>query len=168
MGATSLRWMFTKTDALEIFGTPPLTNIAACGYFRKLGFAGAFDDQPVFADSDGTYGIFSLFITDWLRQTADLVDRGAKFIDDVEQQCHGSCQMPIDEQCRRHVGAAVEMIAGGQPQKAAVFYNRWAAMCGRLPLILISVSPAVFALLGAVIIFHNDRFEVVECPLAVP
>src|SRR5215475_9146797 len=61
MAHSAMAWMFSRTDALEIIGTPPVTNLAACGFFRKLGFAQAYPDQPVFADRDDTCAIFSLF-----------------------------------------------------------------------------------------------------------
>jgi len=153
MAAACLNWMFAKTGALEIFGTPPLANLAACGFFRKLGFAQAYPDQPVFTDSNDSCAIFSLFVADWIRNSGGLVERGASFIDDL------GLDTRADDHCRRHVGAAIEMISGGQPQKAAVFYNRWAAMCGRLPLTLVSISSVAFELLGAAIIFKKNKFE---------
>lgn len=144
----ALQWMFTKTSAVDIQTKCPQGNIGALALAKRIGGRELF-----IAERGWTYegkiipaAIYGLSIQDWLSSAPGLEERGKWFHDRLESEYarHGvgdPTPHPDDLVHDRYVGAAVEMIAGGQPHKAAVFYNRWAVMAGYAPISIIKASP---------------------------
>jgi hypothetical protein len=61
------------------------------------------------------------------------------------------------------IGAAVEMMMGGQIQKAETYYNRWAVMSGYEPIKVLSSKPTIVDIREAVLIVIRDEFKVIKC-----
>jgi hypothetical protein len=72
---------------------------------------------------------------------------------------------PQDDAHDRYVGACVETIYGGQPEKAVILYNRWARFAGYQPIALVSKSPLLIDIGTAILQVINESFQVVQCRL---
>jgi hypothetical protein len=142
-------WMFTRTDALEIFTRCPKGNLAARALARAIGGReemvlkqGWIQDGKIIPAT-----IFSLTIQQWIKIAPGLVDVGRWFHKNLEEELKLiDFQEPFhedDESHNRAVGACVEMIRGGQPHKGAVFYNRSASMEGKHPIRILGLDPVV-------------------------
>ena len=89
----------------------------------------------------------------WFHRCLDREFARAGRADDV----HGD-----DEIHDRYVGAAVEMIRGGQPHKGAVFYNRFADMAGYERVKILGTDPVVVDIRNAVLEVHGQNFFLVS------
>jgi hypothetical protein len=167
-----LQWIFTRTEAVECLTRVPDGNAPAKALAKGIGGQLAFtvangwmlDGKVVPAD------IYSLTIQDWMKTAPGLVERGQWFHQRLEEELAkiGKSELahPDDDNHDRYVGAAVDMISGGQPHKGVVFYNRFAAMSGYLPIILLSVDPVVVDVGTAILEMRGDDFAVRELPAA--
>lgn len=163
-----LKWMFTRTDAMEIMTRCPHGNLPAKALAKAIGGTYEFtnpngwvmDGKAVPAD------IYALRIQDWLRTAPGLEERGAEFHDKLEKEFARlgmGDNHPDDANHDRHVGAAYEMFMGGQPHKGAVIYNRFASMAGYLPIYVVSTEPFVSVnIQSALLVMKNDDFFVVS------
>lgn len=160
----ALNYMFTQTDAIEITTKVPKGNLGARALVRAIHGVFEFrrengwvvDDVPVYAD------IFALRIQDWMRTAPDLTEKGVWFHNRLEAEYAKVGQVepqhPDDIIHDRYVGAAVEMIQGGQTAKALVFYNRWAAMAGYAPIKVVTEAPLVLDISNALLVIRNKDF----------
>ena len=127
-----LHFLFCRTEAVEIMTRCPQGNVAAKTLARSIHGQFEFinpigwirDGLPVPAD------IYRLTIQDWIRHAPGLVERGQWFRETQVTQSEAAVDVELD----RRTGLAWEMSDGGQRQKAAIFYNRWAMMAGYPPL----------------------------------
>ena len=161
-----LHWLFTRTDAVEVLTRCPEGNDAARGLARTCHLSLQFtnpmgwimDGKPVPAD------IFGLTVQAWMKTAPGLVDRGQWFhrMLEAEFRRHGAADQshPDDVNHDRYVGAACEMVLGGQPDKAVVFYNRFAAMAGYQPIEMVSADPPAFNIGNALVVLRGDEFWV--------
>lgn len=165
----SLKWMFTKTEAVEIFTKVPKGNLGARALVRAIHGSLEFrnkrgwvvKDEVVYAD------MFSLNIQTWVRTAPDLETRGKWFHDKLEAEYKKKNKVepnheddPIHD---RYVGCAVETILGGQAQKAVVFYNRWARMAGYADIKIVTSSPLVLDIQDALLMVRDQDFWVMTC-----
>ena len=160
----SLAWMFTRTDAAEIYTRCPHGNPAAKGLARLIGGQLQFtnpkgwvmDGKVVPAD------IMSLRVEDWMRDAPGLVEKGQWFHDRLKQEFarHGVEDLAHedDDVHDRYVGAACEMFFGGQPLKAQVLYNRWACMAGYHPIQTVSLDPLAVDIGTALLVMRDGDF----------
>lgn len=161
-------WLFSRTNATEIFTRIPEGNIGALALARAGGMMLEHKvPQPL---GDGTLSQVSIYggrIQDWIRIAPGLVDRGkafharlhAKYEDlglgvDVHDQ---------DDWHDRHVGAAVGMITGGQIAKGVAYFNRWAAMAMAPQMKVLSTNPLRLDISDCVLRIESDDFEVEPC-----
>lgn len=164
-----LRWMFTKTDAMEIVTRVPKGNIGAKVLAHKVGFTKEFDrpDGWVMDHKSVPVGVWSLQLQKWMATAPGLDKAGQKFHDMlvVEYGKMGKVESlhPEDPNHDRYVGAAVEMIHGGQPFKAMVFYNRWAKLSGYQEISLLKTEPVIIDIAESILMFKNDEIRVVAC-----
>mgnify|MGYP001608696796 CR=1 FL=1 len=161
-----LHWLFTHTDAIEVVTKCPEGNLASKGLARAIHGRYQFtnpkgwvmDDKPIPAD------IYSLTVQDWMRTAPGLVDRGKWFHERLkaEFERHGVAEQSHAEDPThdRYVGAACEMILGGQPEKAAIFFNRYAVMGGYAPVEIVSLEPMAFNIGNATVVVRGDEFWV--------
>ncbi len=167
MARACLHIMFTQTDAMEIFTHVPKGNLGArtltqlCGFgfeFRKPASLSGWvmDGDPIPTD------VFSLRVQDWARTAPGLIDRGQWFHErlDAEFERLGYREDNHDEDPvhDRYVGMAVEMVFGGQPTKAQVLYNRWAAMANYMPFVVVNPKPLTVNIGTAILCFQDDDF----------
>ena len=158
-----LFWIFTHTEAVEIMTRVPKGNLPALALVRAIKGVYEFtnrrgwvmDNDPVPAE------IYSMHVQNWIRDADGLRERGEWFHAKLKQELSKfgqvADQLAPDPQQDRHVGAACEMIFGGQPHKGVVFFNRFAAMNDLQPATLVSVNPTSVDIgLGVVIMREND------------
>lgn len=162
----ALHWLFTRTTAMEVLTKCPHGNDAAKGL--ALAIHGAFqftnpmgwvmDGKPVAAD------VYGLTIQRWVQTAPGLVERGQWFHQRLESEFerHGVKELahPEDPNHDRYVGMACEMILGGQPQKAVVFYNRFAIVGGYAPIEIVSLDPLAFNIGNALVVMKGEDFWV--------
>lgn len=165
----ALRWMFTKTSAMELFSRVPKGNLGALALVRanhmvrelRIDRGWIYDGKSVPAD------VYSMQFQDWLRRS-DSTKTGHWFVSRMESEYknHGVTMDfgSLSEEYLNHIGAAVEMIFGGQKEKGVVFYNRWANMVGINPLKIVTASPLVIDCEGALIKFRSNDFWIMSCP----
>jgi RimJ/RimL family protein N-acetyltransferase len=162
----SLKWMFARTDALEIVTRCPAGNVAAKALAKAIGGEHLFthpegwvkDGKPIPAD------VFSLTIQSWMKTSPLLVDRGRWFHARLGTEfARLGIQEPQHEDSETHdryVGAACEMFFGGQPAKAAVFYNRVASIMNWHPVTVTSLNPLAVDIGSALLVMRGDDFFV--------
>lgn len=169
MCRAGLHWMFTRTDAIEISTRVPVGNIPALALTRRTGGMLEFRREQGWTVNGKTVpaDVYSFKVHDWIRTAPKLAARGHWFHDRLEQEFkrhnkkHGV--HPDWDVHDQNVGAAVEMILGGQPQKGQVFYNRWAQMAGYEPFEIITHNPLTLDIKEAILAVRNNDFWIMAC-----
>lgn len=170
MVRAALHWMFTRTDAIEIVTRVPKGNDAALGLVRAIHGVYEFTNPRgwVYENDPVPAAVYALRLHDWVRRAPGLIERGAWFHARLEAELTklGKTEdVHADDVTHdRYVGAACEMMMGGQPHKAAVFYNRWAVMADYAPIQLMSTSPLTVNIRSAIICVRPDDFWVMSVP----
>ncbi len=163
-----LLWMFSRTDAVEIITRCPHGNLAAKAMARSVGLKHQFTNPQgwVMDDKAVPSDIYSLTIQDWMRTSSGLVERGQWFHHCLDAQLEKvgrtDLKHPDDVDHDRYVGAACEMVFGGQPLKAEAFYARFAMMAGYLPMRVASLAPMRIDIGTALLEVRNDDFALVS------
>lgn len=160
----ALRWMFTRTDAVQIVSQVPDNNDAAKGFARAGGL------KQIFRREHGLLGPASyvgIRIEDWAQGANELEAVGDEFhhlLETAKIESGSSLpQHPDDPAHERAVGAAVEMCRAGNSAKGVAFYNQWALLAGYMPIRLVSVAPLVIDVVDAVVGLENGKMEVLLC-----
>jgi hypothetical protein len=162
----ALHWMFTRTDAVEIWTRCPKGNLAARALARAIG---GREEMTVARGwvQDGKIipaAIFSMTVQEWMKTSPDLVEIGAWFHAKLEDEFKlAGYSEPVhddDPNHNRYVGAAVEMIRGGQPSKGVIFYNRFALMAGYAPISVVGFDPVMINIRDATLEMHGKNFFV--------
>lgn len=173
MARESIAYMFGHTDAIELFTRVPKGNLGARALTRAIHGSFQFrreggwviDGQPVFTD------LYSLTVQDWTKTAEGLTEKGEWFHNRIDEEFAArGVKAPdhVDSNTvhNRYVGAAVEMIMGGQPHKAAVLYNRWAAMAGYSGIQIVTEKPLVLDVGdGVMVAVRNNDFWMMTCRL---
>lgn len=164
------RWMFTRTDCMILQTRVPAFNAAAERFCALVGATREFERKAVWPTKDGPVGMsfWTLRYEDWLRQTPSIARSGEEFHGKLSEEFarHGvDDPHHADEFCHDlNVGAAAEMIYGGQPIKAAILYNRWAKFAGYGSISIITTNPPIVVDIGdAVLQVADGTFKVVKC-----
>ena len=104
-------------------------------------------------------------LQEWSKIADNLVEAGKWFhkLLDIEYNRLGITLSvhDEDESHDRYVGAAIEMIRGGQVGKAIIFYNRWASLSDYKKIGLISVNPLIITIDECRLNIKKDSFEVI-------
>jgi hypothetical protein len=130
------RWLFTHTDAIALLGRIPEHNRALRVFAPLIGWVLEFERKAVWPTHSGPVDMsfWSIRYDDWVRKSDGLIESGQRFHERLEQEYErlGFVDNPHpQEDCHdRRVGALVEMILGGQPEKAVALYNLWARFAG--------------------------------------
>jgi len=146
------KWMFTHTDCMTVWariaeGRSDVEALAAnCGMSRE------FFRPAVWPTKDGVVGMsfWRLLYEDWVKQTNSLVKEGADFLNKLGFE-------PREECINRRVGAAIETIYGGEPEKAAILYSRWAKFAGLPGFGLVARNPLVMQFENVVLQFLPEE-----------
>lgn len=163
------RWMFTHTDCVLLQTKIPAFNKPAMRSAAIVGFVESFDRAKIWPTADGPVDMrfYTIDYASWLKRTSPIVESGKAFHArlDAEYERHGKPpHSHPDEECHdRNVGACVETIYGGQPEKAVVLYNRWARFAGYGQVSLVSRSPIVIDIGEAVLLVADNDFKVIQC-----
>lgn len=164
------RWMFTHTDCMMIRTRVPAPNRPAAMAARAAGFVPRFVRAQVWPAADGPVDLryYELAYADWVsRARGELVAAGVAFHHrlDEERARHGvTAPGHADDPAHDlYVGAAIETVYGGQPEKAVILYNRWARFAGYCQIALVARSPLIIDIGDAVLLIEDGTFKVVSC-----
>ncbi len=149
----ALRWVFTRTDALEIVTKCPDDNGAARMAAKLVGFRERFRREDAWGPGVGiSYQVFS--VDDWFVRDPECLAAGKTFHEAVEAGKGPDATTlpdhPEDEAHDRAAGAAYLIVQAGQTLKGVGFYNRWAAFAG---------YPPIQALANDMIDMSDERVE---------
>lgn len=142
-------YIFTRTDAVEVVTRVPLGHLGAKHAAKYVGMKHEFTrpDGCKFKGEILPVEIYSERIQDWASEAPYLVEKGQWLHDRMHEagEIAGITEVPHDddENHNRYVGATLEMVYGGQCEKAVAFYNRWALMSRHATIELLSASPPV-------------------------
>ncbi len=163
-------YMFTRTDCLEVVTRIPKGNLGARTMANLTHFSPEFIVEKgwVISGKDVQAEWFSLKVTDWMRTAPGLTERGQWFHKRLDEEFMrvgrgepNHAEDPIHDQ---YVGGAVEMMLFGASAKAAVFYNRWAAMAGYAPIALVNQHPLCVDIQSALLCFQGEDFYILKTP----
>lgn len=161
------RFMFTRTDCIEIRSKVPHGNVAAAAFAKKMRYELQFERTHGWQTVEGLVPCkyYARSITQWANQAEELKASGHWFHEKLEAaKIAAGSQMPIHEDDDAHdlyVGATVEMIAAGQIMKAMSFYARWSAFAGYGPIAVIADNPVVIDIGDALLAVRGDDFDVI-------
>lgn len=163
------RYMFTRTDCVEIRTKVPDGNVAAEAFARLMKYELQFWRPNVWTGPSGLVGakFYAQTLNQWVNTAPGIGKSGHWFHEKLEAAkiAKGSI-LPVhdDEDAHdRYVGATVEMMASGQIGKALAFYNRWARFAGYAAISLIADNPPVIDIQDALLAIRNDDYEVILC-----
>ena len=153
--AEAARWMFTRTDCLEIVTKTAATNRPAAWMARLAGFRPLFVRKGAGWDgSDVTFYVLSL--DEWMQRDGLTEGEGSAFHDLLEDAKRatgsGLPTHPDDPAHDRAAGAACLMAKAGQGAKAA-----W------IDIELVSADPVIIDVRDALLGVRDGKLEVIEC-----
>ena len=162
-------YMFLRTDCLMLTTRTPKFNRAARLMLNNLGWNLDFRlDHSGWATDEGAVGasFHSLSYLDWFRRR-DFSGDGRLFHELLNrefQRCGVSRRQCPEEHCHDHsVGLAWRMIQCGQPDKALMLYNVWAARSGYTPFVPIRKNPILIDNGDAVIELRDKNLRAILC-----
>lgn len=165
-----LRYMFVRTDALRLVTRVPVYNEPARALALKAGFRDIFERANAFTRPTGetcAVRYMALDFDDWRGADETLAQDGEWFhsrLEEAKRQSGSALEVhDHDEAHERAVGAAVQMLRAGNPDKAVALYNRWAVFAGYAPIQLLSRNPLVIDVVDAVVEVSNGEMEVLLC-----
>jgi hypothetical protein len=164
--ADAFRYLFTRTEAVEIVTKVPGSNRGADLMARRLGFQSMFERQGAWPDGS-KIEYWGLSLDRWRALDKTLPGEGRAFHDLLEaaKSAAGSAldTHPDDDAHDRAAGLAVLMAKAGQVRKAAWAYNRWARFAGYQLIELLSEAPAVIDVKDAIVAVRDGELEVLKC-----
>ncbi len=140
----ALRLAFIEMPVVEMLTMVPQSNEAAGTFATWMGFRFRFE-RPHFwlKNEKWEKGFFySMSLEDWIERGA-CRDTGHEFHNRLHKLTGRSDHIP-DAMHDCYVGAAVQMIRAGHPERAAGVYNHWARFAGYEEVTLVSLDPLVF------------------------
>jgi hypothetical protein len=161
-------WMFMNTDCMILQTRVPAPNVAADMFCRLIGATKQFTRKSIWPTEKGLVDLdfWQFPYQDWIRRAPSVNMSGRRFHEKLEsERIRHRLEHPLhpDEECHdRYVGACVEMIYAGQPDKAVVLYNRWASFSGYGKIALIARSPLVVDIGDAVLQVLDNDFRVLK------
>ncbi len=169
---SGLHLMFCGSDMVEVVTRVPDGHIAARAAVRAtariLPITREMHRANSWTQGDEVRGstVYSLRIQDWMRTAPALIDAGHVFHKLTEEAYARAGRDLVeapghreDEDHARYAGAAYEMVRMGQPFKAAVLYNRWAAMAGFPPILVKTLDPLDIDMGDCEIRVTGDTFD---------
>lgn len=165
----ALRWMFTRTDAVEIVTKVPEPNKAALGLVRTIRGQKLFERAGAWPTENGAVAVsfYGLSLMGWAGSAPDIGASGHWFHEKLEaaKAATAGALPPHDDDAAhdQYVGATVEMIAAGQIEKALAFYGRWARFSGYGPISAIAMNPLVIDIGDALLAVRGADFDVLLC-----
>lgn len=167
----ALRFMFTQTDCVEVVSKAPEGNKGALGLIRLAHGVYQFTSQAgwIVDGAPVPARIYSWTIQHWIKTAPDLIDRGNRFLTQLnnEMERHGVItRSEITDEIARQFGAVVEMALGPLPKKGELFYNRFAAMSDRSPAIIVSTDPLTLEFPECMLILTKNTVTMPYCRIS--
>lgn len=165
----AIHYMFTRTDCMELVTRVPVFNVKATFWARAAGASLDFECKNAWKNDDGAFDVkyYALRYYDWVRDNPRLMASGHWFherLEEAKKRMGATIELHDDDASHdAHVGAAIEMIFGGQVAKGIVLYNRWARLAGYATVDLISINPLIIDQKDAWVLVHDTDFEVLKC-----
>lgn len=157
----SIRFMFLATGAMELLTRVPHGNVAATALTHKVGFAHEFTRASAWATADGATDVefYAMRYPEWIKHQDWLKKSGEWFhsLTGIEED------HPDDPSHDLYVGAMVETVLGGQPDKATFLYNRWARFAGYGTVSIVDRAPLTFLVDGYTVKVENGQVEIAAC-----
>ena len=172
---------FCETDALELETIAPSNTTHVALFARQMGFRPRFKRRGIWPHAGQLHDLqfLSMTVLDWALGGACEAS-GAWFHEqiDVQRQAFNAAAANHVDSASLHilphqhdaahdavVGAAVEMVRAGRPDKAVGFYNYWARVAGYQQIAIVSRDPLCIDIRQCVLKVEGDRFTV-EAPHA--
>lgn len=165
-----LRYLFTRTDCIEVVTKAPEGNLAALGAARGMGFVVSFRLDKGWPLGDGQFGpvdCMSLPFKKWVAKDDAVQERGEWFHNRLEELTTAQGKaIPVHYEELAHnraAGASVLMFEAGNPVKATASYNLWAKTAGFPTMRLLSLNPVILDMDQVVIGISDGDMEVLRC-----
>lgn len=163
------RWMFCRTDCIEIRSKVPAGNVGAAAFARAMKYELQFVRANAWQTAEGLVSVkyYARTLNQWVNQAHEMKEVGHAFHEKLEAaKIAAGATSPIHDDDDAHdlyVGATVEMMQAGQIAKAVGFYGRWSAFAGYGPISVIAANPIVVDIGDAILAVRGDDFEVLLC-----
>lgn len=157
----SIRFMFLATEAMELLTRVPHGNVAATALTRKVGFEHEFSRPNGWKTADGAADVefYAMRYPSWVRHQDWLKASGEWF-----HSLTGISEDHEDDPAHDiYVGAMVETVLGGQPDKAAFLYNRWARFAGYGTVSIVDREPLTFLVDEHLVTVTDGKVEIARC-----
>lgn len=167
--ADAARFMFTRTDCVEILSKVPDGNVPAAAFAKAMKWELRFSRPNAWQTDRGLVGVkyYGKTLMQWASHADALAVTGEWFHGKLEAaKLEKGASVPVhddDDAHDRYVGAAAEMIMAGQIIKGINFYNSWARFAGYATISVIAANPYVLDIGDAILAVRNDDFEVLLC-----
>lgn len=160
----AMRWLFTRTDCIDLLTKCPDDNGAARMAAALMGFKERFRREGVWHTGAGI-SYQGISIEGWAIRDPAARDAGLAFHLALEKmKDETGSDMPVHEVDAAHdhfAGAAWLIAEAGNVAKAVAFYNRWAIFAGYGT--IAAVGPGMVDIGDAVIAIKNGGTEVLLC-----
>jgi hypothetical protein len=163
------RFLFTRTDCIEIRSKVPDGNAAALGFARSMRYELQYERANAWPTADGAVGVkyFARTLNQWASRAPGVGETGHWFHERLEAaKIAAGATSPIHDDDPAHdqyVGATVEMFMAGQIGKALDFYRQWAVFAGYGPVAVIAEYPTVVDIGDAILAIRGEDFDVLLC-----
>lgn len=162
-----LRYLFTKTDCMEVVTKAPDGNKAAFGAARAMGFATAFHLDKGWVDDKGERAgvtMMKLLFSKWVEKDPEVESFGRWFHERLEELTDNKIPVHYDEPAHnRAVGASVMMFRAGNPIKAVTTYNQWAKFAQFPGIKMLAINPVILDMDQVIVELTTDDMEVLKC-----
>lgn len=157
----AIRCMFFATTAMELLTRVVEGNVGATALTKKVGFSPEFSRAKAWEAEDGAKDVhfFAMRYPEWVKRQDWLRSSGEWF----HSLTGISDAHPDDPAHDLYVGAALEMILAGQPDKGCFLYNRWARFAGYDLVSIVEREPLTMLVSGHLLTLENGKIEVTKC-----
>lgn len=165
----ALRFVFTRTDCIEVQTKVPDGNRAALALVKAIGGEFLFYRPEAWPTDAGPVGVkhYTQTIHSWAGKSEASAVAGHCFHEALEaaKVAMGAANPlhPDDDAHDRYVGATTEMMLAGQIDKGLWFYNRWARLSGYAEVAQIAANPPVIDIQDAILAVRPNGMEVLLC-----
>ena len=143
LARAALRYAFVRMPVVEMVTAVPTNNMHVAAFAGWMGFRFRYERPHVWPKGGHWYGLefYALGLEEWI-EAGHCQKLGATFHHRLEELVGRSEHVP-DPMHDCYVGAAVELIQAGQPERAVAVYNHWARCSGYEEVALVSHDPLV-------------------------
>lgn len=154
----AIRFMFFATDAMEILTRVVDGNVAATALTRKVGFAHEFERDNAWQTEEGPKAVqfYAMRYPEWVKHQ-DWLRASGEWFHSIEGVSDTHPDDPVHD---LYVGAMVETVLAGQPDKGAFLYNRWARFAGYDTVSIVDRDPLRFLVSGHHVVVDQGRVEI--------